>query len=234
MKRTVVVLLATAALALSGCSSDTTAEDAAPSTAATPSENVSTPIMTSTEPTPAAPSPAADGQGPAYQLVTMGNATVTFDVPANPADPLLADIESFRQDAGAAPVSYIIAEVDNRDGTETVNMYKISAYDADGNEYEFTAVYEAISNWGPSYTEEYVYVLPDGTKLDEATGSALSDRKTTLHNAYLDNVDQSQKGTMILVSKSTDLPSEFVRVGAQPSGMGEQQNAVLASEAFGD
>lgn len=232
MNRPIAVILAAATIALAGCSATApigheTAGATAPS---------STTVASTAAPaaSTAAAAPAVPGAASAWQFVSMGNATVHFFLPADVTDPRLAEIEAFRKDAGAAPVSYIIAEVDNRDGLEDVNMYMVSAYDADGKEYKFTRVDGMISEWGPTYSSDLEYVLPDGTKMDEAAGDALSRRGTELHNANLDDVNIGQRSTVILASTTAKLPATFTRVGVQPAGMSEQQLAVLVADAAKD
>ena len=223
MKRTITVLVTAAALMLTSCSATAPVGNDAPSAQPAPATTaiVEVPATSKTD--------AAPGEAASYQLVTMGNATVSFFLPANVTDPRLSEIEAFRRDTKAPAVSYIIAEVDNRDGLEPVNMYNISAFDADGKKYEFSRVDEAINDWKPSYTSDYEYVMPDGSKLDAAAGDALNNRGVALNNAHINNAAVGERTTLVLCSTATDFPQKFAKVTAQPNGMGDPQEAVLAA-----
>jgi len=162
-----------------------------------------------------------------FQLFALSGADIKFTLPTPVTDKRLNDIEAYRKDTGAKPVTYLIADVDNRKGTEFVNMYNVSAYDADGMKYEFSTISEHISDWGPTFTGDYEYVMPDGKKLSEPKGQELSDRSVELHNKYLDGIDSAERGTIIMLSEDGELPREFTRVAVQPSGGMEE-----AQEAF--
>lgn len=216
-----------AAMALTGCVSNEPAGQN--------SETPTSGAQMNTEPTQEV-APSNDFETPqlmeagAFKLLAMSGAEISFELPTPTTDKRLADIEAYRNDAGADPVTYLIAEVDNRKGNELVNMYEVSAYDEEGNKYEFSTVSEHISEWGPTYTSDYDYVMPDGTKLSEAKGESLNSRGIDLHNEHLDGVDPAERGTIIMLSEDTDLPSEFTRVAVQPSGgMNEAEEAFPAS-----
>jgi hypothetical protein len=155
-----------------------------------------------------------------FDLVAKTGGIVRFTLPTPASDPAVADIEAFRKKTGAAPVSYIVADVDNRSGTEVINMYKVSAYDAEGREYAFARAAGVFGEWGPTFGSDYVYRMPDGSILDEATGSALNNEEVRLNNAIDIVASPAQRANIILISKSTDLPKEFTRVAVAPSGMG--------------
>lgn len=224
MKRRILAAAIITGLGLTGCSSTTTAKttDAPTHSAALATTATTTP--TAQQATTAAVQASAD-----YQLVTMQNATITFTLPASVTDPKLTAIEAYRKAAGAAPVSYVIASVDNKDGLDSVNMYNITAIDGDGNKYEFFRADQALSDWSPTLTTEGVYELPDGKKLNETEGDALYRTGIDLYNANNDSVEIGEKATLILYSKSAKLPSTFTRVTGQPNGAGEPQQAVATS-----
>lgn len=164
-----------------------------------------------------------------FMLITMSGADIKFDLPVPSSDERLREIEKFRKDAGADPVTYIIADIDNRQGSEYVNMYDVTAYDVDGKKYEFSGVSDFIDEWGPTYTSDYDYVLPDGTKMESTAGEALYSRGSDLSNEYLDGIDAAERGPMVLASKASKLPNEFTRVAVHPSGgMNEAEEALPA------
>jgi hypothetical protein len=159
-------------------------------------------------------------------LDTQSGAKITFKLPTPVTDPALAKLEAFRKKAGGKPVSYIVADVDNRNGTEPVNMYQINAFDKEGREYTFGAVTDVLDTWKPTYRNDYEYKLPDGRVVDQATGSALSREGTELHNSNLIGADVAERAKIILATTDVDLPDGFTRVSVQPSGAGEGEDAV--------
>lgn len=92
----------------------------------------------------------------AYVAVAKTGGTIRFTLPTPSSDPAVADIEAFRKKTGAAPVTYLVADVDNRKGTEQINMYGVSAYDADGKEYAFSRAATVFDEWGPTFGSDYV------------------------------------------------------------------------------
>ena len=137
-------------------------------------------------------------------------------------------MEALRVKAGGKPVSYLVAEVDNRKGTERVNMYQVDAFDAEGAQYTFSTAADLTSLWGPSYGADGSYTMPSGKVLDAATGDAMSREATDLHNAHLNDTEKGEKATIVLASSNATLPTEFTRVSVQPSGGGEGEEAVPA------
>jgi len=212
MKHLTITVLSAAALALSSC--------AAPA-ASTPAP---APVTAEVTPTPTTTTLPAGK----FKLTTLSGADITFTLPTPATHPAVKAIEAYRVKTGGAPVSYLVAEVDNRKGTDFVNMYRVNAFDADGKEYTFSTVTDSLKLWGPSYGEDYKYTLPSGKVLDDATGSALSSEATELHNANLNGVDVAEKATIVLASSNATLPTEFTRVSVQPSGGGEGEDATPA------
>jgi len=213
MKHLTIATFAAAALALSSC--------AAP-VASTPAP---APVTAEVTPTPTSTTLPAGK----FKLTTLlSGADITFTLPTPATDPAVAKLEAYRGKTGGAPVSYLVAEVDNRKGTDFVNMYQVNAFDADGKQYTFSTVTDSLKLWGPSYGEDYKYTLPSGKVLDDATGSALSSEATELHNANLNGVDVAEKATIVLASSNATLPTEFTRVSVQPSGGGEGEDATPA------
>lgn len=156
----------------------------------------------------------------AYDAVPKTGGIIRFMLPTPATDPAVADIEAYRKKTGAAPVSYLVADVDNRNGTEQINMYRVSAYDAEGKEYSFARAATVFGEWGPSFGSDYVYHMPDGSTLDEAAGNALYNEGVRLNNAVDIVASPAQRASLILISKSTDLPKEFTRVAVNPNGIG--------------
>lgn len=163
-----------------------------------------------------------------FEVYTMDGGHVTFDLPADPNSEELAAIEEYREDVSADPVTYLIADVDNRDGTDSINMYQVTAFDQDGTSYEFSGISEYISDIAPSTdwdSEDGSYLLPDGTRLPREQGFDLYNQSIDLHNEHLHGASPAERKTMILVHEGDDLPDEFTRVAVWPNGAFEEVEA---------
>lgn len=165
-----------------------------------------------------------------FELTTQSGAEITFTLPTPPTDPAVAELEAFRDKAGGAPVTYLVAKVDNREGSEPVNMYMVAVFDEEGRQYTFSPVIDALNSWKPSLDSDYKYKLPDGTVLDDAAGDELSRSAADLNNENLGEVDPDERATVVLASTDVDLPREFTRVSVQPSGMGDGEEAKPAAD----
>lgn len=171
-----------------------------------------------------------------YRTYTSSGAIINFDLPTEPSHESLTEIEQYRDDVevSAEPVTYIVAEVDNRDGSQTVGLPGISVFDPDGNEYEFTGVSNYINDISPETDWEddgESYILRDGTKIPRHEGFDLYNKGVELHNEYLDGIKVAGAGEMILVYEGEDFPDEFTRVATWPHGMGEADEATPVNPA---
>ncbi|WP_461174614.1 hypothetical protein M1D93_08140 [Arthrobacter sp. Z1-9] len=176
-----------------------------------------------------AASPAAaavQGAMPAgpYRLTTASGAEITFALPTPATDPAVAAIEAYRVKVGAAPVAYLVADVDNRKGTEPLNMYMVTAFDDEGRQFTFSSVADAIHGWAPTYSYDFKWSM-GGKQLDEAVGAGLKREANDLYNGEVSNVDTAERSTVILASPDAELPAGFARVAVQASGMGEEEEA---------
>jgi hypothetical protein len=145
-------------------------------------------------------------------------------LPTPATDPAVAAIEAYRVKVGATPVSYLVADVDNRKGTEPVDMYMVSAFDKEGRQFTFSTVADAIQSWAPTYSYDYKWSM-GGKPLDEAAGAQLKREAKDLYNADVSDVDPAERTSVILASSDPELPTEFTRVAVQPSGMGDEEEA---------
>lgn len=115
------------------------------------------------------------------------------------------DLEAYREQAGGEPVGYMSVDVDNREGTENINMYQVAVYDAAGNEYIFTSADEVAGEWRELLGSDNVDVYNEGVELS---------------NKYLNQgASAHQRSTMILTGP--ELPGEIVAVVAMPRGIFE-------------
>ncbi|QIK62329.1 hypothetical protein G7068_03240 [Leucobacter viscericola] len=155
-----------------------------------------------------------------FEFTTETGAKITFDLPSAADDERIADIEKYRVDTNASPVTYVIANVDNRKGTDYAGLTNVSAFDKEGRKYEFTEVFKTISDWQPYYSEDHEYVMPDGSKVAEDVGTELYNRGIDIYNKFLKGPAPAEQGTVVLVSKDVDLPSEFTRVAVTAGEFG--------------
>jgi len=163
-----------------------------------------------------------------YEVYSMDGAHITFDLPADPEDEALQEIEQYRQGVQAEPVTYIIADVDNRDGADSVDMYQVAVFDEDGNKYEFSEVSNYISDISPKTDwegDDDTYLLPNGERLSLEEGSNLRHQSVDLHNEYLYGASAGERKALIRVYEGDDLPDEFTRVSVMPSGAYDEVEA---------
>src|SRR5699024_1796384 len=163
-----------------------------------------------------------------YEVYSMDGAHITFDLPADPEDEALQEIEQYRQGVQAEPVTYIIADVDTRDGADSVDMYQVAVFDEDGNKYEFSEVSNYISDISPKTDwegDDDTYLLPNGERLSLEEGSNLRHQSVDLHNEYLYGASAGDRKALIRVYEGDDLPDEFTRVSVMPSGAYDEVEA---------
>ncbi|MCQ6270477.1 hypothetical protein M8J71_08275 [Pseudarthrobacter sp. R1] len=168
----------------------------------------------------------APGAVPAasYGLTTASGARITFTLPTPVVDPAVAAIDAYRAKVGAAPVSYLVADVDNRAGTAPVNLYTVNAFSEEGRQSTFTSVADALHSWAPTFSYDFGWSM-NGKSLDEEQGAALKCEANNLYNADIADVDTAERTTVILASPDAELPTEFTRVAVQPSVTGGEEEA---------
>ena len=163
-----------------------------------------------------------------YKATAEAGGTIAMQIPADPADEQLAEIEAYREAVNAEPVTYLITDVDNRQGHESIGMRNVYIYDQDGTEYQFSGVSDYISDIEPETdwaSEDETYILVDGTEISRDQYFELSSTGTDLHNEHMYGASAAERKTMILVHEGDDLPNEFTRVAVQPGPFGEEVEA---------
>lgn len=146
--------------------------------------------------------------------------TMTMDAQAE-SNEEIAWLEQYRQDAGGDPVSYILSDVDNRDGSEPINMYSTTMYDQDGKSYECEmAIDYAEENWQPVWlygsTDVDEYESATGEPMEHSVGDEL-DRRINEHEVD-DTVDPFEAGAIVSICPET-LPEEVTAVEVMPGGI---------------
>jgi hypothetical protein len=212
MKR-IRIALPALALVLAACSAPAPVQDGAtPGAAGT---NTDSPSATATR----TETPAGR-----YKLTTASGADIAFTLPTPATDPAVAAIEAYRVKVGGDPVSYLVADVDNRKGTVPVDMYMVSAFDEDGRQFTFFSVADAIHGWAPTYSYDFKWSM-DGRALDAAEGEGLKREADALYNADTSDAGEAERTTIILASSDAGLPTGFAKVAVQPSSLGNEELA---------
>lgn len=146
-----LVPLSIAALLLTGCSSDPAESDASEQE---PTRSASAEPTADTETTEEADTGEQGStvsiMGPgSYTFESEDGAAGTLEVPGE----LNPEIEEYRIAAGSQPVAYLTGNLDNRTGTEFFDVYTITMYDAEGNEYAYQPAQDYLSEVAPSSEE---------------------------------------------------------------------------------
>ena len=150
MKNTIIrsaAVIATSALILAGCGLATEEEPIAAPTIeedaeqAVEAEPVDAPAVEE-EQEPEEPAASQGGPG-VYQAPLMSGGTATVAVPGQAP----ADLEAFREKAGADPVGYLVVEVDNTDGTEEAMIFEAEIVDSEGKTYTYEEVTIGMDGW---------------------------------------------------------------------------------------
>lgn len=103
----------------------------------------------------------------------------------------------------APPVTYITAKVDNREGTEFINMYSLSIFTPEGKELK--------------YKEVSAYIDELQRKLPENAPSQQYNRFVDVGNSYLDGAPPLAVKDFILVGP--EVPAQITGITVSPTGM---------------
>lgn len=168
---------------------------------------------------------------------TSTGAQITMTVDAQPSDDdEIAWLEQYREDAGGEPVTYILSDVDNRDGSDLVNMYNISFYDEDGLEWACGSPDEFVSEvWEPVWlyvsTDKDEYESADGEPMDYDEAEELS-RRVNEHD-FSAGVSPFERATMVSICP-TGLPERAVTVEVMPRGIVEEPVYAMPESYMGE
>lgn len=226
MKYNALITLTTASLILTACAGSDDTTEQPPESQASAEQVPSNEAQAAENGNPDDFNPM-DGFGPMqagkFDAYSLEGGYIEFELPTEPTGPEFEAIEEFRTEMGIDPVTYVVADVDNREGTGPINMYAISVFDEDGNEYEFQKLEMAMYEWTPVWTfddETYEdeFYLPDDTPITEEEYSRLSDMEYEITDNLTTSVDPAGRDSIILVYEGDDLPTEFTRVAVWPNG----------------
>lgn len=147
---------------------------------------------------------APENGGPGTYAFEYMGAQVRLEVPTDPTDPRLAELEAYRTKLGAPEVSYVIAEVDNTDGADSINMNQVVVVTEEGEQVTLDTIFTVIGEW------------QDLVPIDDDSGTY--NQGVELYNSYLDNnLLPGAKGTAVVAGGDGDIDS-VARVFAYPAG----------------
>lgn len=197
-------LAAAVLLAGAGCSAE-----------AEPGTDAGFPPVTETAP-PVEVSPPPMGHGE-YEFTDVTGAGLGVLTLPSEADP---EIEELRAAVGADPVTYLTAEVDNRQGVDSMNMYQVAVYTPEGEELVF--------NGADAYLDETRDLIPadaDGLAADVD----LYNQFIEVSNKHRDSASVGEKKRFVLVGQFPELPEEISRVAVYPNGGFDEVDAFPAA-----
>lgn len=168
---------------------------------------------------------------------TSTGAQITMTIGAQPDDnDEIAWLEQYREDAGGDPVTYILSDVDNRDGSDLVNMYNISVYDEEGLEWAcgdaetfVNEAWEPVWLYGSTDKDEYESAAGEPMDYDEA--EELS-RRANEHE-FSAGVSPFERAAMVSVCPS-ELPERATAVEVMPRGMVEEPVYAMPESYMGE
>lgn len=208
MKHTPLTILTVLALALVGCGS-TEAEEQQPQSA----EEAQQQYADELEEQPMEQKAQTAGHG-TYRVHAMSGTELEFDLPADLDHEAVTGLEALREDLDIEPVTYITANIDNRQGDTLAALPQISVFDEAGTEYEFHALPYALPEWEPEYDDSDHYW-------------DTYDRLNELEDQYHDTTSPAGVGSTVLIYQGDDLPTQFTRVATWPNGAAQADDAYL-------
>ncbi|MEU4194016.1 hypothetical protein AB0E69_19100 [Kribbella sp. NPDC026611] len=140
--------------------------------------------------------------GPGTYTFQYQGATGSIQIPANILDPRLQRYGDYRRLAHARPITYLIAQVNNR-SEETITMYEVVVVTATGQQIEATGISDYIDTWSETFAG-------DDADLDKYT------RGLKLSNASQFQLLPGAKGTAFLGAKEPI--TSVQRVFVYPAG----------------
>lgn len=170
------------------CSSPAPVQDGPTGDAASASQAAATPEETTQTYSPGT-----------FTFTTSGGGTGVLELPA----PTVPEIEELRQLVGGEPVEYITAAVDNRKGSDPINMYEVQIFNPEGRQYTYSGV--------DSYLSELRNRLPKDAPAETYN------RFVDLSNAYLDDAAPLEVKNFVLVGEP--VPTEITGVTVYATGV---------------
>ena len=145
---------------------------------------------------------------------THAGAAGTVTVPAATTDTRIAEYEGYRKLAGAIGVTYVASDIDNRNGAETITMYRVVVITDDGRQIEAPNIGVRLATWRDALS---------------STGSGdvqAYDRGVELEHA-IQPLPPGTSGT--LINAAAQLVPSVARVFVYPTGGLDRVEAVKSS-----
>jgi hypothetical protein len=145
---------------------------------------------------------------------THAGAAGTVTVPTASTDTRVAEYEEYRKLAGAIAVTYVASDIDNRNGAETITMYRVVVITDDGRQIEAPNISVRLATWRDAFS---------------STGSGdvqAYDRGVELEHA-IQPLPPGTSGT--LINAAAQLVPSVARVFVYPTGGLDRVEAVKSS-----
>jgi len=95
--------------------------------------------------------------GPGQYTSGLDGTVVNVDVPAADDDELVVEIETYRKAIDAAPVSYLLVTIDNREGSDESYFWGITVVTEEGAQIEFLSASEVVGDWFMDLLDDGLY-----------------------------------------------------------------------------
>ena len=141
-------------------------------------------------PTRSVPANAADPAvpitGSGEYTFTHAGAAGTVTVPTATTDTRIAEYEEYRKLADAIGVTYVASNIDNRNGAETITMYRVVVITDDGRQIEAPNIGVRLATWRDAFSSTgsgNVQAYHRGVELEHAIQPLPPGTSGTLINA---------------------------------------------------
>ncbi|MBV7412333.1 hypothetical protein KRX56_06270 [Dermabacteraceae bacterium TAE3-ERU27] len=157
-----------------------------------------------------------------YEALSEDGAVVTLELPSTENFPEVSKLLSDMHAGEEGDYSYVLADVDNRQGTKYVNMFLVLVTDPEGHEYQYRTVQNSLEDLEalPKEVSDGKYALNDGTEISKEEYYRLSDAMHKHATGPLsEGVNPHARRKLLLVGPK--LPKKFTSVQVYPSGIFE-------------
>lgn len=163
-----------------------------------------------------------------YEVYPELGGHAKFELPTSPDREEVAAFEEYRQANNFDPLTYLVVDVDNRNGSEILKFLEVTVFDEQGTAYEFEQLEEVVGEWCPDRSwdmDDEVFWAPDGSTISFEEYQEFEAQCNGLADDLVSSVDVAEHNSIILAYEGDDLPDEFTRVSANTYGLGYEQDA---------
>ncbi|MEJ5915213.1 hypothetical protein [Pseudokineococcus sp. 1T1Z-3] len=115
---------------------------------------------------------ADPGDAQSFEVSAAG-VDVELQVPVDADEDPVEQLEEYRQDVGAGPVCWVLAEVDARDGAEVVDLPLVEVTTADGRTVALQRAADVLAGWGDLVLPDESDLAARGVELITTTGGVV-------------------------------------------------------------